>query len=105
MLYRVRDPQHVYPIAAVEIEKDNPGEAAVAALEAMMGCSVLDVAEPVVTGALESLEVLHCVENEEAIGWVPVEHSQAESMQAYWNKQDDARNAAMRCATCDDPGH
>ena len=115
MLYHVRDPKHVYPIQAVEIETDGPGPAAVKALEAMMGCSVHDVAERVITEALETLEVTvqqtpgdgieHVLERVSS-WWVPVEHAQAEAIQEYWNMQDDKLNAEMRrCQICGGPPH
>ena len=56
-MYRVVDPQHVYPIYAVEVLAENADQAKQLALEAMMGCPVDDVDEKVVKESLEALKV------------------------------------------------
>jgi hypothetical protein len=55
---RVVDPQHLYPIFAVEVLTKTAGEAARLALEAMMGCSLDKVDVGVVR---ESLRQLICI--------------------------------------------
>ena len=56
-MHRVVDPQHVYPIYAVELFADDADDAKQIALEAMMGCPVDEVDEKVVQESLASLTV------------------------------------------------
>ena len=56
-MYRIVDPQHVYPIRAVEILADDADQARQLAFEAMMGCPVDDVDETVVRESLAALTV------------------------------------------------
>jgi hypothetical protein len=56
-MYRVVDPQHVYPIRAVEVLAEDGDQARQLALEAMMGCPVDDVDETVVRESLAALKV------------------------------------------------
>ena len=56
-MHRVVDPQHVYPIYAVEVLADDADHAKQLALEAMMGCPVDDVDAKVVQESLASLTV------------------------------------------------
>jgi hypothetical protein len=56
-MHRVVDPQHVYPIYAVEVLAEDADEARQLALEAMMGCPVADVDEKVVRESLAALTV------------------------------------------------
>jgi len=80
-MYRVVDPQHVYPIVAVELTAVGLGEAAVKAAEAMMGCQVLDVGVGVVQNILESLKVQVWDEDRKVVGcWVDAEHAQVEAI-------------------------
>ena len=56
-MYRVVDPQHIYPIRAVEVLADDADQSRQLALEAMMGCPVDDVDEKVVKESLAALTV------------------------------------------------
>lgn len=56
-MHRVVDPQHFYPIFAVEVLAEDSDEARQLALEAMMGCPVDDVDEKVVRESLAALTV------------------------------------------------
>ncbi|NQT12679.1 MAG: hypothetical protein HQ582_08020 [Planctomycetes bacterium] len=56
-LYRVTDPDHLYPIFRLELVADDPAEAAHMAAEAMMHCSIEDVDEDFVREFLDSLTV------------------------------------------------
>jgi hypothetical protein len=55
MIYRVIDPQHVYSIYAVEVRADTHLEAKQLALQAMMGCPLVDVDAKVVEDAWTAL--------------------------------------------------
>jgi hypothetical protein len=54
-MHLVVDPQHVYPIYAVEVLADDADQARQLALEAMMGCPVDDVDDKVVQESLAAL--------------------------------------------------
>jgi hypothetical protein len=56
-MYRVVDPQHEYPIYAVEVLGIDAAEAIELALEAMMGCVLDDLDEKVVEDGLAALTV------------------------------------------------
>ena len=56
-MYRVVDPNHVYPIYAVEVLAENVTEAKELALTAMMGCPLDDVDATVVEESLARLSV------------------------------------------------
>ena len=57
IMYRVTDPQHVYPIHAVEVLAEDENQARTIAAEAMIHADLQDIDAKVAQDLLDSLEV------------------------------------------------
>ena len=85
-LYEVVDPSAVYPIDRVRITADDPGQAAIQAASAMVGCPILEnVDQQVAFGIIDSL-IVTCLDR--------VDHWQ--SALRHINEANDAQLNAAR---------